>query len=243
MIAPKPLNRPLVLGHRGASAHAGDNSIEAFELAVANGADGVEVDVRFTADGQVVLHHDPDIGEMGPLVHHEFATIRATHPEIPTLDEALTVLDDLIINVEIKNWPFDPDYDSTHEMAGAIARWIALHDIHDRVLVTSFNPETMDAVRAADSAIATGQLISAGFEIAPPATDDIAAAGNRWLAASVADVLANPARAVAVTEEAGLRLLVWTVDDPGAIVELAGAGVDVLVCNDPGAALSLLGDS
>ena len=46
MITPQHDHRPLVLGHRGASAHAGDNTIEAFELAVAQGADGVELEIR-----------------------------------------------------------------------------------------------------------------------------------------------------------------------------------------------------
>ena len=52
------LGRPLVLGHRGASAYAGDNTLDAFRLAVVQGADGIETDIRLTSDGVMVLHHD-----------------------------------------------------------------------------------------------------------------------------------------------------------------------------------------
>ncbi|MCP3999035.1 MAG: glycerophosphodiester phosphodiesterase [bacterium] len=240
MISPKPLERPLVLGHRGASAHAGDNTIEAFELALAHGADGVELDVRFTADGIVVLHHDADVGEMGPLIYHDFATVRSTHPEIPTLDEALTVLGDLIINVEIKNSPMDADFDPDHEMATAVARWVAQHDIRDRVVVTSFNPDTVAAVRSADPAIVTGRLVHPGFDIAENA-ETIVSAGHTWLAPYVSDVVANAESVVEAAHSAGLRVIVWTVDEPADISILVSAGVDGIISNDPRATLALIG--
>jgi glycerophosphoryl diester phosphodiesterase len=226
-------DRPLVLGHRGASAHAGDNTIEAFELALALGADGVELDVRFTANGRVVLHHDPDVGEMGPLVHHDFATIRATHPEIPSLDEALAVLGDLIVNVEIKNSPLEVDFDAEHRMADVITRWVNRHDIHERVIVTSFNPGTVAAVRTTDPLIVTGLLTSPGFEWREgmPA---IADAGHTWFAPHFSDVLLAPAEVVTVAHDLDLRVMTWTVDDPDELITLARAGIDAIITNDPG---------
>jgi glycerophosphoryl diester phosphodiesterase len=241
VITPQHDHRPLVLGHRGASAHAGDNTIEAFELAVAQGADGVELDVRFTADGHVVLHHDPTIGEMGPLVHHDFATLRAAHPEVPTLDEALGVLVDLTVNVEIKNSPTQPDYDPDHKMAEAVAHWVTRHDIHERVIVTSFNSETIAAVRQADATIVTGQLTSVGFDIAGGVAA-IAGAGHSWIAPWVGDAVADAEQAIAATHHVGLKMAVWTVDDPAQIATLAAAGVDALISNDPAATLRILED-
>jgi glycerophosphoryl diester phosphodiesterase len=231
--------QPLVLGHRGASAQAADNTIEAFELAVANGADGVELDVRFTADGVIVLSHDPDVGEMGPLIHHDFERIRHSHPEVPTLDEALAVLGDLIVNVEIKNSPGEPDYDPQDEMAGAIARWVNAHDLHERVVVTSFNPATVAAVRAADPTITTGQLVAQGFRLERD-LDPIMAAGHEWVALYVSDVLEDAQAVVSALHDRGLRIAVWTVDDPAAIRTLAEAGIDALVSNDPRAALRIV---
>ncbi len=223
---------PLVLGHRGASAHAADNTIEAFELALAHGADGVELDVRFTADGKVVLHHDPDVGEMGPLVHHDFATIRHTHPELPTLDEALAVLGDLIINVEIKNAPFEVDFDPDDHMAEVIARWVGRHDIHERVIVTSFNPSAVAAVRAADPLIVTGQLTSPGFDWLQ-SLQAIADAGHTWVAPHFSDLLIDPEGAVAAAHDLDLRVVAWTVDDAGHITALATAGIDAIISDDP----------
>lgn len=239
LITPDELGRPLALGHRGASAHAGDNTIEAFELAVAHGADGVELDVRFTADGAVMLNHDPDIGEMGPMVHHDKATIRTTHPEIPTLDEALDVLSDLAINVEIKNSPMDPDYDPTHKMAGVIARWVAQHDIYDRVVVSSFNPDTVAAVRQADDTILTAQLADVGFDAAKGVAA-IAAAGHSWIVPYVADVVPDAKGLVEAARAVGLGVIVWTADNPEDIAVLAAAGVDGIISNDPGATLRVL---
>ncbi len=239
LITPDELGRPLALGHRGASAHAGDNTIEAFELALAHGADGVELDVRFTADGAVMLNHDADVGEMGPLVHHDKATIRATHPEIPTLDEALAVLGDLVINVEIKNSPMDADYDSTHKMAGVIARWVAQNDLYDRVVVSSFNPDTGAAVRHADDTILTAQLVDVGFDIAN-GVEAIARAGHSWIAPHVSDVVPEAERLVAVARAARLGVIVWTADDPNDIAVLAAAGVDGIISNDPGATLRVM---
>ena len=240
MITPPHHGRPLVLGHRGASAHAGDNTIEAFELAVAQGADGVELDVRFTADGHIVLHHDPTVGEMGPLAHHDFESLRRAHPEIPTLDEALDVLVDLIVNVEIKNSPSEPDYDPSHDMAAAIAHWVARHDIYQRVIVTSFNPETVAAVRDSDPLITTGQLTPVGFDIARR-VDVIAAAGHSWIAPWVGDAAADADRVIEATHNAGLEMAVWTVDDPAQIERLSAAGVDALISNDPAATLRIVG--
>lgn len=239
---PQSRKRPLALGHRGASAHAGDNTIEAFELAVAHGADGVELDVRFTADDIVVLNHDVDIGEMGPLIHHEFATVRTHHPEIPTLDEALAVLADLIVNVEIKNSPMDADYDPTHRMANVVARWIARHDIHDRVVVTSFNPETVAAVRNADATIVTGQLCDIGFNIVRGAAA-VAAAGHSWIAPWVADIVADPLATIGAAHEAGLSIVTWTADDPDDIATVTAAGIDAIISNDPGATLRVIADT
>lgn len=230
---------PLVLGHRGASAHAGDNTIEAFEMALAHGADGVELDVRYTSDGKVVLHHDPDVGEMGPVIHHDFATIRRTHPELPTLDEALAVLGDLIVNVEIKNSPFEVDFDPEHQMAETVARWVNRHDIHERVVVTSFNPETVAAVRTVDPFIVTGQLVNPGFDWRS-GLEAIVDAGHAWFAPHYSDVMLAPEEAINTAHDLGLRVVVWTVDDPDHIVALAAADIDAIISNDPAATLRAL---
>ena len=72
--------RPLVFGHRGASAAAPENTVEAFSKARALGADGVELDVRRSADGVLMVHHDAEIAGLGALVERSFAEVRAARP-------------------------------------------------------------------------------------------------------------------------------------------------------------------
>jgi len=176
---------------------------------------------------------------MGPVIHHDLATLRRNHPEIATLDEALRVLGDLIIDVEIKNSAFEPDFDPTHEMARVIARWVAANDLYERVVVTSFNPETVAAVHMSDQGITTGRLVEPGFDVAAGMAE-VAAAGHGWIAPFVQDVVADVGTIVAAARACGLRLAVWTVDDPADIATLAMEGVDAIVCNDPAAALRIM---
>src|SRR6478735_8478443 len=105
------VSRPLVLAHRGASAQAPQNTLEAFALARTLGADGVELDVRHTADDMLVVHHDPDAEGIGLLAGADFATVRAAQPALPTLAEALAQCEGMLVNVEIKCLPWEPDAD------------------------------------------------------------------------------------------------------------------------------------
>src|SRR5947209_6613253 len=83
------LDRPLVLGHRGASHARPENTLAAFARARELGADGVELDARRSADGWIVVHHDPAVIGFGLIAENGFTALRAAHPEIPTLVEAL----------------------------------------------------------------------------------------------------------------------------------------------------------
>src|SRR3954469_3561814 len=74
--------RPLVLGHRGASAAAPENTVAAFVRARELGADGVELDVRRAADDVLVVHHDPHVEGFGVIVGAPFAELRAARPSV-----------------------------------------------------------------------------------------------------------------------------------------------------------------
>jgi Glycerophosphoryl diester phosphodiesterase len=120
---PEMADRPLVLAHRGACKRAPENTIEAFRLAAELGADGVELDARRTADGVIVVSHDPVIEGFGLLVEHPFATLRAEVPSVPTLEEVLALLTgtlDLLVNIEIKCFPTSP---TPIRNASSCARW------------------------------------------------------------------------------------------------------------------------
>ena len=99
-------HRPLVLGHRGASAVAPENTVAAFSRARELGADGVELDVRRSADGVLMVHHDAEIEGLGALGAHTFAEVRDTQPTVPTLEEALDACRGLVVNAEVKCLPW-----------------------------------------------------------------------------------------------------------------------------------------
>ncbi len=232
MLTSPDRDRPLVLGHRGASAFAPGNTIAAFALAVEHGADGVEFDVRRSADGVLVVHHDPAVPGLGPIADLAFAAIRAGAPQVPTLDEVTPVLAGLVIDVEIKNDPAEPGFDPDHGTAEAVAAWAERHDVAGRILVSSFNPLILTRMRQVAPSIPTGQLFAPGWR---PERDSapVAAAGHRWVLPHHGDVAADPEAAVTIATRLGLGVIVWTVDDPALITRLATAGVAGIVSNDP----------
>jgi glycerophosphoryl diester phosphodiesterase len=227
--------RPLVFGHRGASAFAPGNTLAAFTLAVEHGADGVELDVRASADGALMVHHDPAIPDLGPIAGLTFAAIRSGAPHVPTLDEVVPVLGELLVDIEIKNDPSEPGFDPSHRTADAVAAWVERHGLADRVMVSSFHPGTVARMHRVAPAVPTGQLFAPGWV---PERDMVlvAAAGHRWVLPHYGDVVDDAAAVVAVADRHGLGVIVWTVDDPEAITRLVAGGVAGIVSNDPGRA-------
>src|SRR5687767_2173304 len=99
-----------VIAHRGASAAYRENTVTAFAGARDMGADMVELDVRRTADGTLAVHHDAVLGDGRALV----GLRRDELPDhVPTLEEALDACAPLAMNIEIKNYMGDPDYDES----------------------------------------------------------------------------------------------------------------------------------
>jgi glycerophosphoryl diester phosphodiesterase len=221
-----------VFGHRGASAFAPGNTLAAFTLAVEHGADGVELDVRTSSDGMLMVHHDPAIPDLGPIAGLTFAAIRSGAPHVPTLDEVVPVLGELLIDVEIKNDPSEPGFDPAHRVADAVAAWAERHGLADRIMVSSFHPGTVARMHRVAPAVPTGQLFAPGWvpdHDAPPVAD----AGHRWVLPHYGDLAADPEAAVAVATRHGLGVIVWTLDDPEIIARLVDGGVAGIVANDP----------
>jgi glycerophosphoryl diester phosphodiesterase len=234
--------RPLVLGHRGASAARRENTLAAFAKAREFGADGVELDVRRTSDARLVVHHDPDAEGVGLLAGSSFEAVRAARPDIPALDEALEACAGMVVNVEVKCLPWEPDADDDRSVVRAVVE--LLRRTYDGsaadVIVSSFDLGAVDAARAIAPELATGWLTS-GQELAAAAST-AREHGHAWL---------NPDRAVALrtkrddiveAQRNGVRVNVWTVDDPDEISTLAAAGVDALITNAPDVALETLKD-
>ena len=223
----------LIYGHRGASAHVRANTVEAYALAIELGADGIELDVRPSRDGVLVIHHDDrSAADAPPFVDLDFEEIRTTTPYVPTLDEAWDAIGPTaLLNIEIKNEESEADYDPTHSTAAAVTGWLAAHETGDRVLVSSFNRSTLAVVKSLAPEIPTGQL--AGAALDPIMVIDGARVdGHVSVNLSLARTLPDAKRIVEAAEE--LAVLVWTVNDPDHAVALAEAGVGGIFTDDPG---------
>lgn len=215
---------PLVIAHRGASAHAPENTIEAFALAVTLGADAVELDVRATADGALAVLHDPHLPDGTPI-----AQLRAAElPEaICLLDAALEACGDLLVNVEIKA---DGPGGGVAMVAAVVA---ACRAWGGETLVSSFDPATVDLLHAEAPDLPTAQLT---FVLDRSVEESIAWMVGRGHAAWHPHHAALDEATVASAQAAGLQVNPWTVDDPARMSTLAAWGCDGIVTNDVPAA-------
>lgn len=226
---------PLVFAHRGASATQRENTLAAFAAAVAMGADGIELDVRRTADGALAVHHDAHLGDGRLLCDVVAADLPA---DVPLLVDALVACRDVVVNVEVKNWPRDPDHDPTLRVAEAVADLVV--PMGERALVSSFNVADVDRVRAVDPSIPTALLAVFGPD-ADTAGRFVDRARRRGHGAVHPHHGAVTRQLVDLAHAAGLRVNTWTVDDPDRVRALADLGVDGIVTNVPDIALAALG--
>jgi glycerophosphoryl diester phosphodiesterase len=224
-----------IWGHRGASALAVENTMAAFRRARADGADGVELDVRLSADGAVVVFHDDDLRRLADrpervdrLTLLELRGVRARGEPIPTLDEVLEELAGLTVNVEIKAGDRLPP----RGLVDAVARVIRRHRA-DEVLVSSFNPLALLELRARAPSVVIGLLFHR--DQARPLREGWSRHLLGARAVHPEHVLVDEER-VARWHREGRAVNVWTVDDPGELARMARAGVDAVIANDPGAA-------
>ena len=225
-----------VIAHRGASAAAPENTIEAFRLARELGADMVELDARRTADGQVVVHHDATLPDGRTIVELARAELPAS---VPDLRDALAACEDLDVNIEIKNWPADPDFDPDEQVARDVVALVDELGMGHRVLVSCFHYPTLAVVHELAPALPTAFL----HLLADRSWDDLAdqVAGDGHVALHPWDGIVDQALVDAARAH-GLAVNVWTVDDPERMEQLVALGVTGLCTNVPDVARALLDD-
>jgi len=246
----------LVIAHRGNSMHAPEDTIESFRQGLALGADGIEFDVRLSADGVPVVIHDPTLDRTtsgtGPVADRTFDELRAldagfrftpdggrTYPyrgrgiRIPALAEVLGTYRETPCIIELK----------TPTASAALARALEEHDAKERVVIGSF----------IDAALAP--LRGRGFHLTA-SMRDVLRLYARALTLRGADTPAYEAcsipprfRGLPVPVPLFARMLreyaipthVWTVNDPRQARHLWDGGVNAILSDDPGTMLALLG--
>ncbi|HKW78767.1 MAG TPA: glycerophosphodiester phosphodiesterase family protein [Candidatus Limnocylindria bacterium] len=243
-----------VTAHRGASAHAPENTMAAFRLAAEAGADLIEFDVHLTADDELVVIHDDALDRTtdgtGAVRERTLAEIRALdashgdarHPgeRVPTLEEVVTwaMGTALGLSVEIKQpSPIGgrPRYPLVEERVLDLLR---AHGALARSLIHSFDHATVRRVRELEPGVATGVTFGSGSFVDPLAPARAADASGihpswSWLTPEICRS----------AHDAGMHVSAWGLRDPldaervGPIVR---AGVDLLTVDDPGALRRIL---
>ena len=227
-------NTPLIVAHRGASKTCRENTLDAFFEAQRQGAAMVELDVRRTLDGALVVHHDPFINGLGPIVGRN----RAELPDyVPLLTEALDACEGMQVNIEIKNDRSEPDFDPNDAVAAAVVSLLGQRGDGDRMLVSSFRFDTIDAALRHNSSLRTGFL----FTRSPLSALRLKALLHRTAAAG--HVAVHPyhrgvtRRMCELAHDVGLMVNTWTVDDPVRMLVLSQMGVDAVITNLPSVAV------
>lgn len=235
---------PLCIAHRGASAHAPENTLAAFERAFDDGADWIECDVRLTADGTPIVLHDATLDRTtdgrGPAAQRTLAEVkrfdagawfgrRFARQTVPTLAEVLDCARHRGgVNIELKCDPTTGPVRETHRrLAHAVGAVIAAARFPGPIVVSSFSRPTLRAARAAMPHACLGFLASRSVRGTKSLHRDI----GLWSLHPHAR-LASRAR-FAAARRLGLQLLAWGADDPAVARRLAALGADGLMADDP----------
>ncbi len=234
-----------IWAHRGASGYAPENTLQSFKLADDLGADGIELDVQLTKDGQVVVIHDETIDRTsngrGFVKDLNLAELKALnfnnhntkyfHCAIPTLEEVLKQVKPtrMVINIELKTGVFD--------YPGLVEKTIELvdkYEMGDRIIYSSFNHYTIEEVLklrpdAYGAFLHTDKIINMaayGKEHGVKALHP-----GYWF-------LIDP-RYVTEAKENGLLINSWTINEPEYIQIALQLGINAIITNYPDVALQL----
>jgi glycerophosphoryl diester phosphodiesterase len=243
------LPRPVVFAHRGARAHAPENTLASFELALAQGADAIELDARLSADGYIVVFHDfmlerttngkgrvanKTLAELRMLDAGSFFSQKYRGEKIPLLEEVFEAVGkQLFINVELKNYTTPTD-----DLVARVCQLVKKCGLEDRVMFSSFLPGNLTHARALLPSVPRGLLASKGWQGVWARSFAFSFGDYAALHPCVADVDSHTAQRV---HRLNRRLHVWTVNRPEDMHHLKAWGADGIFTDDPALALEVLG--
>lgn len=223
-----------IVAHRGASRSAPENTLAAIRAAIMSGADGVEIDVRLTRDGEAILMHDPDLlrttGDPRPVAHCLFTDLASLEagswfgPDyvgepIPRLDEALAASATAqIINLDVKSEP-----GSSAELAHRVAAAVMASTAAQHCWISSTDPLVLSQCHEHTPDLPIGRLIE---DPKTPWQPD----GISFL--SVREDLIDT-ELVQRAAERRLQVWAWTVNDPWRALELSRIGVAIVITDMP----------
>jgi len=235
-------NKPLNIGHRGASAAAPQNTLAAFRKAIELGADGVELDVQLSKDGAVVVIHDFSVDKTtngtGRVAEKTLAELKALDAgskfspqfageRIPTLSDVFDVLEGkLLVNVELKA----PDRNRDTSLVAPVLEVVRTHGMEKRVLFSSFNHHVLRAMKQLAPGIPIGLLYAPHSPVY---------ARRAWLDPFEPHEARHPhysmlsAPIIGWYHRRGLRVNTWVVNEPDEMRRLIEVDVDGIITNKP----------
>ncbi len=239
-ILPGSQKLPLIIAHRGDLSRAPENTIAAFRQAISAGADGIELDVRLTRDGELVVFRDRTLDRTssgrGLLDHSTLAEIQSLDvgswystdfagETAPTLDQVFESLPhDFLINVEMK-----VVISGTSLIAKRVAEAVTRHQRWDSTLVASFNPIALIHLRRMEPRISRAYIFSRNHPYPIRA---------RWFSPLVKAHWYDPAEMTYSSkvhrkfQQQGCRVLAWDLDFDQDLSEMASVGLEAVVTNN-----------
>jgi glycerophosphoryl diester phosphodiesterase len=245
------LHPPIIFAHRGASAHAPENTISAFELACSQGADALEIDTQLSADGQVVVFHDLKVdrttngqGKVSQLPWLELQSLDAGSyysekyrgEKIPLLDEVLeTFGKKMFINIELKNYATPRD-----QLVEKVCQLVKAHGLEKGIILSTFISSNLKKAERILPEAPRGLLALSGWMGAWARSfgfnfGNYAALHINLMEASKAQI--------ARVHRLGRRIHVWTVNQAEDMERLRDWGVDGIFTDDPQLAAHVYGRS
>lgn len=242
------LPRPVVFAHRGSSAHAPENTLAAFTLAMKQGANAIELDTMLSIDGQPVVIHDEkldriagvskevkqlNLKELKALDAGKYFNESFEGEQIPTLKEVFEVCGKKIfINIELKNLSTPTD-----NLPGIVANLIHQFELQEYIIFSSFNPLALIRIHKLLPEVPIGLLADSGW-------------AGYWARSGIGRLLKYDAlhpwlgdvsyKLVEDTHHRGKRMHVYTVNNPVDIRRMADFDVDGIFSDDPLLALQTL---
>lgn len=261
--------RPLIIAHRGASGLTPENTALAVATAIALGADMVEVDVRLSRDGHLIVFHDHTVGRtasfQGRSPHKTTRSVRITDLTldeirrldagswrgpaftglgVPTLEQILDLCAGRIaLNLEMKlnAWPASSMQQTRTAMVAQLSHALTTYPAPDSVLVSSLDHATLGLVRERSPGARLGVLVTVRTGIKAGGLSEALRVAGRLEAYSLhlPSALARAA-VVAAIQRKGLRLFVYTANGIAAMRRLVRAGVDGIFTDRPERLIALL---
>lgn len=225
------MEKTLTIGHRGAKGHEAENTILSFQKAIDLGADGIELDVRLSADGKIIVIHDETVdrttngaGRVNDFSLQELKTFRINeHHQIPELSEVFDeVNSSYLINIELK------EYETADPVVALLQHYISENNRnYTDFLISSFDWTALQQVRNLDAKILLGVLTETDL--------DLALAFAKFIQAETLHpyyhllTLENTAK----IKQTGIQVFPWTINEPEDIQKIKNFGVNGIITDFP----------